>query len=728
MHRALPVLLAVVSLLLRAAPARAAETYCVGGYDGFPPNVVAACDQPAIRALHPRWHDHIYVFDGKECSLCYDEVDDTCETVFLARNPRYQSIDEYDCARLGESHRSGELLAHVIDGKPVVPPPPPPPVQLEARVERITPGPYTAGDKLSVVGAVRDDTGLLRRISGGLFRVVDASGKSTEYRGTVQPDGTVVADFILPPTASARIEFVPDMPPLAQGETLRAAASEAQELKVEVCGFRARIVQPGVSESLVSGQSTPLRAALFDAAGQVPVTAPPPGLALSFTLQVEGAPELNLAADKDLSAAWTPPASPQPREVRISAGGRMGDRVVCPAAGEVTVTVSDLGLGLDTSEMPSTCYVGLPCSVVMKLRRPEPGPGRQRVDALLTDPQVVARMVDNGEERYRGPTRVDDRYAFVVTYDKPKSASWSLVFETPRGLVSLPTQEVRVRPQLKLELPAELDFGTVNAGTSVERTCHELDFSQSQAVEEQGFLLRAEGLDGCQARPVTPFVNAAGGTEWPALVPASGGEGLTLTVSDPRARSLDICLEVPRCAGEVSPDSAVLRVVPLTSEFKAQEKTVRLRWKVEGRGFLGCHGAWVWSSLGLLGFGVLLAGFTQPARFPSGASIRVAGSERGIRQSSAILLRDCPGSSPGFYRDARLGLHGDGEVNGRTRNAVILLRATRGAGVVLTGMGPLEQQDRRTLKWEPVADLAQGHVPSPSVLYRAGGTYFKVEL
>jgi hypothetical protein len=132
--------------------------------------------------------------------------------------------------------------------------------------------------------------------------------------------------------------------------------------------------------------------------------------------------------------------------------------------------------------------------------------------------------------------------------------------------------------------------------------------------------------------------------------------------------------------------------------------------------------------LALLGFGVLVAGFIQPARFPTGASLRVAGSERGIRQAAAVLLQDCPGSGPGFFRDARLGLHGDGEVNGRVRTAVVVFRATRGTGVMLTGNGPLEQQDRRTLRWEPVADLAQGHVPSPSVLYRAGGTYFKVEL
>ncbi|WNG45578.1 hypothetical protein F0U60_16835 [Archangium minus] len=725
MVRVLAALLALAALLL-AAPvlAQSGRTYCVGGYDGTPPNVLAACNQPAIRQMHRQWHAHTYVTDGNGCSLCYDEKDDTCETVFLATHPNYRAIDKYDCARLGESHRAGDLVAHVIDGKSVAPPPPPPAVQLEARVERITPGPYTTGDKLSVVGAVRDDKGALRGIAGGTFRITDSKGQSTDVRGTVQPDGTVAAEFVLPSTDQARIEFIPDKPPLAPGETLRAAASEAQSLKVELCGFRARLVQPAVGETLVSGQSALLRATLFDAAGKVPVQGAPAGLSLTFTVQVEGEPAQTLVADQEQSASWTPPASPQPRQARISVGGRVGERVVCPA-GEVTTTVSDLGLGFDTSELPRTCYVGLPCKGTVVLRRPrEAGAERQRVDALLMDPGVRVRMVDTGEERYSGPPRTDDRYEFLATYDKPKSASWSLVLQTPRGPIEMPEHEVQVRPQLMLEVPAELDFGTVRAGTSVTEACQRLDFSHSRGAEEHFLALRVEGLGNCQSRPVLHFLNALNQADMRDLEPASD----TRALLDPRDLRLDICLEVPRCAGEVSPESAVLRVVPLTSEFKAQEKTVRLRWKVEGRGFLGCHGAWVWPSLALLGFGVMLAGFTQPARFPPGASIRVAGSERGIRQASAILLQGCPGSGAGFYRDARLGLHGDGELNGRTRNAVIILRATRGAGVVLTGTGPLEQQDRRTLKWEPVADLAAGHVPSPSVLYRAGGTYFKVEL
>lgn len=726
MVRALLSLLAGASLLL-AAPVLAqqlGDTYCVGGYEGTPPRVVAACEMPAVRAMHKGWHYHCWVTNGQECFVCFDELDSTCESKFLQRNQgTWSRADAYECARLyGERHGAANVVEHVINGEPVKPPPAPPPVQLEAKVERISPGPYTTGDTVSVVGAVRDPRGALRPITGGTFRVTDASGHVTEHPGTVQPDGTVGASFPLPASSSARIEFVPAGLPLAPGETLRSAASEARDLKVEVCAFRARVVQPAVHEALVAGQSTSLGARLFDAAGQVPVSAPPAGLSLTFTVQVDGEAPTTLAADGALSAAWTPPASPKPREVRISAGGRAGDRVVCPA-GEVTAMVSDLGLGFDTSDLPRTCYVGLPCRGTVRLVRPEPGASRQQVDSLLADPQVEARVVDTGHERYRGPPKADDRYEFLATYTEVGAASWSLVFQTPKGPVAMPAHEVQVRPRLKLELPAELDFGTVAAGTPVTEACQKLDFRRSQGAEEHQWQLRSEGLAGCQARPVLYFSNALGQADTKTLVPS-----LDIQALDPKDLQLEVCLEVPRCAGEVSPDSAVLRVVPLTPEFKAQEKTVRLRWKVEGRNFLACYGAWVWSSLALLGFGVMLAGFTQPARFPPGASIRVAGSERGIRQSAAILLQACPGSAPGFYRDARLGLHGDGEVNGRTRNAPILLRATRGAGVVLTGTGPLEQQDRRTLKWEPVTDLAQGHVPSPSVLYRAGGTYFKVEL
>ena len=86
---------------------------------------------------------------------------------------------------------------------------------------------------------------------------------------------------------------------------------------------------------------------------------------------------------------------------------------------EVIATVSDLGLGFDASELPRTCYVGLPCKGTVRLIRPAPGTSRQQVDALLADPKVEAHMVDTGEVRYSGPPRSDDQYEFA-TYANPR--------------------------------------------------------------------------------------------------------------------------------------------------------------------------------------------------------------------------------------------------------------------------------------------------------------------
>jgi hypothetical protein len=606
---------------------------------------------------------------------------------------------------------------------PVVPSQAPPsPVQLEAKLEHITPGPYTAGDRLTLVGAVRDPSGAVRRIPGGVFRVTDSKGTVSEVTGEVQPDGTVSAGFTVPASDSVRIEFVAHMPRV-KGEVLRSPSSQPQAFDVQVCGFRARVVSPAGDESLLSGQSTSLRAALFDAAGQVPVT-PPPDVALSFRVQVQDAPAEVLTARGTLDADWTPPASPKQRRVRLSASGHAGGRVVCPG-NEVYAWVSDLGLSFDASELPRTCYVGLRCKGSVTLRRPpaESPMARKRVDELLADPKTVAEVVDSGEVLYRGPPRADDRYPFEATYPQVKNASWLVVLRTPRGDVSMSAHEVRVRPQLRLELASELDFGTVDAGSGVTTTCRKLDFSRSTAVEEHRWELEAQGVEGCRSRPVLYFRNAQGQSDVKPLSPKVGIEQF-----DPRRRELDICLDVPACAGDVAPATAALRVAPLTPEFTAQATPVRLRWTVRNRSFLSGHGAWLFPLLAGMGGVFVVAGFTRPARFPPGAAIQVSGSEKGIRQSAAVLLRSCPGSAPGFFRDARLGLHGDGDVKGRVRGAVVLLRAVQGGGVVLQGLGPVERQDRRSLRWEPVDDLARGHVPAPGVLYRAGGTFFKVEV
>lgn len=165
-------------ILLPAVSAQAGNnTYCVGGYEGMYPSVVAACNQPAVRRQHRKWHFHSVVSDGARCFICYDEQDDTCDIDFLVNTPRFHRVaNPYSC---DDPHSADELIAHVIAGK-VVDGPPASPVQLEAKVERLTPGPYTAGDRISVTGAVRDEGGGIRKLAGGSFRVTDSAGQAID--------------------------------------------------------------------------------------------------------------------------------------------------------------------------------------------------------------------------------------------------------------------------------------------------------------------------------------------------------------------------------------------------------------------------------------------------------------------------------------------------------------------------------------------------------------------
>src|SRR5690606_22806456 len=149
------------------------------------------------------------------------------------------------------------------------------------------------------------------------------------------------------------------------------------------------------------------------------------------------------------------------------------------------------------------------------------------------------------------------------------------------------------RLPLRLKLPAELDFGTVQAGTPLTGACQRLDFSASQAAEEHRWQLFAQGLQGCQARPMLRFVNARGYTD---TLPLEAG--VDVAALDPTKRWMEICLDVPRCAGDVSPEGASLRVAPLTREFAPQTATLRLRWRVVERFPFACHAFWLLPTLG----------------------------------------------------------------------------------------------------------------------------------
>jgi len=708
------------------------RTYCVSGYTGVASTVEgvnSACGRPSTEAQHwPHgWHGHNFVRRGNECFVCYDEVDNSCESDFLYNTPGFQAASAYDCTRLGFQDTADELIAHLVDGA-VHKAPPPPETRLTASIEDITPGPYTAGDTIAVVAAVRDEAGDARQV-GGRFRLVDDAGAVTELQGELLSDGTVRAEFTLPASADVRIEFLPDPRALAKRERLTHEVSEPAALKVEVCGLLARVVDPSDGASLISGQAATLRAVLLSRDDLTPVEQDA-STQLAFTVKVQGKSPTSVPAGDDLSATWTPPPSTAPRRATIQASGESGGQVVCPARGDgggVEVGFSDLGLSFDTEEMPETCYVGRPCTGTIRLILPAPGPARHQVDRLLADSETRVAILDGAVEHQVLPVRADNRYDIRFTYNNPRRAEVGLEIRRPAGVVAMAPHPIQVRLPLVLRLAPELDFGTVKAGAPVQEACGEgeqamkLDFSDSQAAEEHRWALSLVGVEGCESRPVIAYLNDRGVFDTRPISPENIVDAL-----DPTARWINLCLDVPRCAGEISPDGAGLQVAPLTPEFANQVTTVGLRWEVEGRGWVECYlGRVAPFGAGLL-LAALLLGWRAPHRFSSEATIQVAGSLRGLKRSPAVLLCECPGSSARLFRSARLGLHADGTVNGNLRHAPVQLRATA-EGLALVASGPLDVQNRRTRKWEPVSDIVEGHFPTPGAIYRAGETLFKVD-
>ena len=369
------------------------------------------------------------------------------------------------------------------------------------------------------------------------------------------------------------------------------------------------------------------------------------------------------------------------------------------------------GLAIDTSGLPAACEVGADCAGTVALRLPE-GSQKAQWQTALADPATTitlgnAPMPHQGGINYtaRSPAQAEGTQTWTITVTPaqgdPVTALHTVAYYSP----------------LRLVAPAELNFGTLAAGsaTFTEGHCQVLDLSASDNLDQHLFdITYTEPPGGCEGEPViragTPSRPRAG--DFPL-------EGMSLEPT------LELCLNVPACAGEVS-EGASLTITPRTAAYADQTATVSLKWQVTERSWLSCNWWWL-AILSGISFTIwLIAGFVRPARFPKEATIQIAGSEKGLKRAAPQLLREFRGARAGFYRDAKLGIQADGSVVGRTKGSLLQLHATRRQGVLLKGA--VEMQDRRTRKWSTPEDLIEGHIPSPASTYRAGDLWFKLDV
>ena len=273
-------------------------------------------------------------------------------------------------------------------------------------------------------------------------------------------------------------------------------------------------------------------------------------------------------------------------------------------------------------------------------------------------------------------------------------------------------RSTRVEGFLDLKLvpePAALDFGAWRGERGETRRCLTVDLSRSTNADRI---------------PLT--CTPQGGVEGGVLscAPVAGSEA-SLGGRPGQPLRYEVCFTAAGCCGPLAPPGLGVVLAATHPHYASAAVTVPARAEVAATGWLRCWWPWLALAAGVLFVVWLIAGFVRPHDFDPAASVHVAGSELGLKRTSAMVLGEVPGGRRGFYRNARLCLNAGGDFVRSPRAAVLVLEAGPGASTRFVTAAGLERKVQRTGKWEPVPaeELALGY--TPNTVYRLGSLHLK---
>ena len=258
--------------------------------------------------------------------------------------------------------------------------------------------------------------------------------------------------------------------------------------------------------------------------------------------------------------------------------------------------------------------------------------------------------------------------------------------------------------------PASLDLGQWRGERSETRRCATVDLTGSTNADRIPITCTAQGA-------VEEGVLSCG--------PVAGSEADLGNGRKGQPLKYEVCFVAEGCCGQLAPPGLGVHFSATHPHYAASAVTVPTVVKVDETGWLRCWWPWLAFAGGMLGFGWIVAGFVRPHDFDPAASVYVAGSEMGLKRASALTLRETPGGTRGFYRNARMCLNAGGDFVRSPRAAVLVLEAGPGGSTRFVTAAGLERKVQRTGKWEPVPaeELAIGY--TPNVVYRVGSLYLK---
>ncbi len=301
-------------------------------------------------------------------------------------------------------------------------------------------------------------------------------------------------------------------------------------------------------------------------------------------------------------------------------------------------------------ELPERLDLRVPFTARARLRPegdPDPAPPSLRLEGLGVP--VELSTVEEGV--YVGVIQPTEIGTFPVEVDGPGSVSpW-------RG-------QVEVVGKLVWAEAPPVSFGSV-AAEQVARA--RLDLTASQVAGAYEVLLTTD----FRAERSTLSIDTGEGFR------ALDGAGVTLQIDESRLE-FPLRLDVSSCPEAVPADPRhhlILR--GKGADGLPFERRVPLDVRVIPEPWLVCWWPALAAGLGILATVVGFHGWLTPARFPSRAGL-VLSPELDITEGFFHPFRAQKGSASGFYRDARLFLHGDFRLSRSASGALARLRAGPG--------------------------------------------------
>lgn len=257
--------------------------------------------------------------------------------------------------------------------------------------------------------------------------------------------------------------------------------------------------------------------------------------------------------------------------------------------------------------------------------------------------------------------------------------------------------------------PNPLELGVWRGDRGATERCGILDLSRSAYADRIAV--------ACEPQDVPPGLVVT-------CTPVVGSEAI-LGSRKGQPMQWQVCAAAEACCGALPGSTAPsVRLAGQSPSYSGTSVTVPVRLQVEQTGWLLCWWVEIAIILAALGVLFLVMGWIRPHDFDPSAAVKLAGSEAGLRRSSALILAEMPKGRRGFYRSARICLDGEGNPLRRPAGSVLVLEAAASATTRFVKAAGLEKKNQRNGHWEPVSpeDLEAGY--HPGAIYRIGGNLY----